>query len=85
MTANLSSLEWLSRFCARLMPLRHDLDMHAAARRGVDVFSYASELPPEDAADIYHLAYMRTRDSAPGDQAGLARHLAFEAGTKSTA
>ena len=67
------------------MALRPDLDMHATARRGVDVFSYASELAPEEAADIHHLAHVRTRETAPRDEAGLARHLAFEASTRSTA
>jgi len=46
------------------MVLRPDLDMHSAARRGVEVFPYASDLRPEAAADMYYLSYARSLISA---------------------
>jgi hypothetical protein len=67
-----SAHPWLARFCLRLMRLQPGLHMVHAVQSAVATYPYATDLAPEQAAEMFaqaHPNYRVTRSSASANDA----------------
>ena len=67
MQQTLKKAEWLDRFASKIGKLLPSMTLDDATMRAEETFPNASDLSPEEAAEIYALELPPADPGAPGD------------------